>query len=199
MGLFDRSVKIKVARLDERAELPKKNHTNKFADAAYDLFVFDTTLPLNPLSAVYAPDAEKKTIDTLVYESPIEVTLANLVAKKDSILRLGAGQRKLVGTGIRLAIPDGYWVKFHERSGLANKGIHVLGGVIDSGYTGELKVIVYNSGHDAYEHDCNKAIAQFTVEKVTKSDLELISVEDMDLQATYRERQSKGFGSSDGK
>ena len=196
MGLFNRSVKIKATRIDERAELPKKNHDNKFADAAYDLFIFDTTLPLSTDSILMAT----KTIspDDALYSETLGRD-RDFEKDPDRILRLSPGDRKLIGTGIRLAIPDGYWVKFHERSGLANKGIHVLGGVIDSGYTGELKVIVYNSGRDKYEHDCNKAITQFTVEKVTKSHIELISVDDMEFEASKRERQSKGFGSSDGK
>ena len=197
MGFFNRPIKIKITRTDDRAELPKKAHTNKFADAAYDLFIFDPTLPLSPMAAINAVYATKPTVVNQLYAN---TTLeAPTPADEDHILRLLAGERKLVGTGIRLAIPDGYWVKFHERSGLANKGIHVLGGVIDSGYTGELKVIVYNSGHDTYEHDMVKAIAQFTIEKVTNSEIELISIEDMEIEASKRERQSKGFGSSDGK
>ena len=201
MGIFNPTIKIKVSRLDDRAELPKRNHTNKFADAAYDLFAFDKTLPLNPLEVLYVQEELKaagKTEDTLKDKTPEDV-LYDQLDEVSKTLILQSGQRRLVGTGIRLAIPDGYWVKFHERSGLANKGIHILGGVIDSGYTGELKVIMYNSGSNSYEHDCHKAIAQFTVERVTNSCMELISEEDMEFESSLRERKDKGFGSSDAK
>ena len=143
-------------------------------------------------------EAAKKAREGKSSEDLMQEVIYDKLDEVSKLLKLSSGQRKLVSTGIRLAIPDGYWVKFHERSGLANKGIHVLGGVIDSGYTGELKVIVYNSGHDTYEHDCHKAICQFTVEKFTKSNLELISEDDMAQEAMLRERKDKGFGSSDG-
>lgn len=167
MGIFDNTVKIKVTRIYQEAEVPRKKHANEFADAAYDLFAYDE---LNTEDSAFR--------GTLKFEP---------------------NERKLVDTGIRVAIPDGYWIKFHERSGLANKGIHILGGVIDSGYTGELKVIMYNSTSMPFSMSKEAAIAQFTVEKVTNSCLELISGEDMDLQATLRERKDKGFGSSDAK
>lgn len=190
MNLFNRSIKIKVSRIDERAELPKKNHDNKFADAAYDLFSYAAVLsdPSLTLQEVFQP--------TNLAGGEIVVLPGGM---PENSFSLDSGERRLIGTGIRVAIPDGYWIKFHERSGLANKGIHILGGVIDSGYTGELKVIMYNSGCNTYTHDCSKAICQFTVEKVTKSHLELISQEDMKQEASLRERQDKGFGSSDGK
>lgn len=178
MGFFDLFRKqpliIKVSRTNEFATLPVKNHSNKFADAAYDLFALTDPTP-DPL---------------LMFRDDVKTPDTQLVLKPN--------QRKLVGTGIRVAIPDGYWLKFHERSGLANKGIHVLGGVIDSGYTGELKVIMYNSGGEILYHDLTKAIAQFTVEKVTESELSLVSQEQMNYEAAIRERQDKGFGSSDG-
>jgi dUTP pyrophosphatase len=185
---WNKPIKIKVTRTHEFATLPRKTHTNMFADAAYDLFPFEAA-PTYPLEA----------IDALTGSSLWRTPSVDIEFPEEKTFVLEANSRKLVGTGIRLAIPDGYWVKFHERSGLANKGIHILGGVIDSGYTGELKVIMYNSSNSAYEHDCSKAICQFTVEKVTDSVLELVSIEDMDYQAELRERKDKGFGSSDGK
>jgi deoxyuridine 5'-triphosphate nucleotidohydrolase len=183
---WNKPTAIKVTRTHELAILPQKNHTNKFADAAYDLFPFEAA-PTAPLDAIQALDTTP-----LVFNEKGNY-------KEETKFILYPNHRKMVGTGIRVAIPDGYWIKFHERSGLANKGIHILGGVIDSGYTGELKVIMYNSGSQIYEHDCSKAICQFTLEKVTESKIELISNEDMDYQASLRERKDKGFGSSDGK
>ena len=183
---WNKPVVIKMARTNELAKLPKKTHTNIFSDAAYDLFAFEAILS-DPLDAINAVQIAPNLFDL------------KLNLDEETSFQLQAGERKLVGTGIRVAIPDGYWIKFHERSGLANKGIHILGGVIDSGYTGELKVIMYNSSDRIYTHDCEKAIAQFTVEKMINSKLELISSDGMDHQASLRERKDNGFGSSDGK
>ena len=61
---------------------------------------------------------------------------------------LGPGQRAVVGTGLAVAIPDGYAGLVQPRSGLAaNHGIAVLNapGLIDSGYRGEVKVILLNT------------------------------------------------------
>ena len=53
--------------------------------------------------------------------------------------------RRLVSTGIKIEIPEGYYGRIAPRSGLAvNKGLDVMAGVIDSGYRGELKVLLVN-------------------------------------------------------
>jgi len=114
-------------------------------------------------------------------------------------ITLRSGERICIGTGIRMVIPDGYWVKLQERSGLANKGLHILGGVIDSAYTGEVRVIAYNSGIDPIVIPCDKAIAQFTIEKCMAFNLVAISHEDLLYHESLRSRKDKGFGSSDGK
>jgi dUTP pyrophosphatase len=55
-------------------------------------------------------------------------------------------ERQLVGTGVSVAIPEGFVGYIKPRSGLAHKsGIQILGGVIDSGYRGEIKVIMHNT------------------------------------------------------
>lgn len=72
---------------------------------------------------------------------------ADLVAAKD--VELGPGQRRLVPTGIAVAVPDGYVGLVHPRSGLAHRlGVTVLNapGTVDSGYRGEILVNLVN--HD---------------------------------------------------
>jgi dUTP pyrophosphatase len=55
-------------------------------------------------------------------------------------------ERRTVSTGIGLEIPEGYYGRVAPRSGLASKhGIDVLAGVVDSGYRGEIKVVLFNS------------------------------------------------------
>ncbi len=60
-------------------------------------------------------------------------------------------QRKLVGTGISVEIPQGFYGRIAPRSGLACKnGIDVMAGVIDSGYRGEIKVLLINFNFEGY-------------------------------------------------
>ncbi|MEI6426017.1 MAG: dUTP diphosphatase [Candidatus Absconditabacteria bacterium] len=79
---------------------------------------------------------------------------------------LKTGERKLFKTNISLAIPHGYYGRVAPRSGLAYKfGLDVLAGVIDSGYRGELGVIVINFGDDEYIINEGDKIAQLIIEK----------------------------------
>jgi len=59
---------------------------------------------------------------------------------------LWPGSRAVVNTGVSVAIPEGFYGQIAPRSGLAaNYGVAVLGGVIDSGYRGEIRVILLNT------------------------------------------------------
>ncbi len=70
------------------------------------------------------------------------------------------GQIRLVSTGIALELPRNYGALVEDRSGLAVKGICTLAGVIDSGYRGEIKVVLVNLGRDRYEIKAGDRIAQ---------------------------------------
>ena len=60
-------------------------------------------------------------------------------------------QRKLISTGINVEIPEGFYGRVAPRSGLAcKKGIDVMAGVIDSGYRGEVKVLLINLNFEGY-------------------------------------------------
>ncbi len=62
---------------------------------------------------------------------------------------LGPKERRLIRTGLAVAIPKGYYGRLAPRSGLAtNKGIDVLAGVIDADYRGEIGCLIYNAGDD---------------------------------------------------
>lgn len=105
-----------------------------------------------------------------------------------------SGERNIVKIGIAISIPDGYYGRIAPRSGLSVKfGLQVLAGVIDSGYLGEIGVVIYNSGNEDYIVSPNQAIAQLIIEKCHAVDW----VETDDLEKT--ERAEKGFGSSDSK
>ena len=109
-------------------------------------------------------------------------------------IELGPGERALVGTGLAVAIPDGYAGFVQPRSGLAAKnGITVVNspGLVDSGYRGELQVVLLNTdAREAFVVEPGMRIAQLVVLRVP----EVEPVEVDDLPAS--ERGVRGFGSS---
>lgn len=85
-----------------------------------------------------------------------------------------AGNTTIVSTGIAIAIPDGYVGLIHPRSGLSAKhDITVLNspGTIDSGYRGEIKVILHNCGLTYFTFLAGDRIAQLVIQKYTKAQL----------------------------
>jgi dUTP pyrophosphatase len=80
-------------------------------------------------------------------------------------LELLPGQIKLVSTGIALEFPRGWEGLIEDRSGLALKGVCTLAGVIDSGFRGELRVIVINLGSAAHNIQVGDRIAQMRMTK----------------------------------
>ena len=97
---------------------------------------------------------------------------ADLVASESVTLRRGGG-RALVGTGIAVAIPEGYAGFVQPRSGLALRhGVTCLNspGLIDSGYRDELRVLLVNTDPDAdYEVRRGDRIAQLVVQRVERA------------------------------
>jgi len=88
-------------------------------------------------------------------------------------LRLEPGQRALVGTGVRIALPDGYVAFVVPRSGLATRhGITIVNspGTVDAGYRGELKVTLLNTdASEAYDIGVGDRIAQLIVMPVSRA------------------------------
>lgn len=107
---------------------------------------------------------------------------------------LGPGERATVGTGLAVAIPEGYAGFVQPRSGLAAKhGITIVNtpGLVDSGYRGELKVILMNTdAHEPFVVEAGMRIAQLVVLQVPGVDpIEVDELPDS-------ERGVRGFGSS---
>lgn len=109
-------------------------------------------------------------------------------------VEVAPGERAVVGTGIAVAIPDGYAGFVQPRSGLAAEhGITLLNspGLIDSGYRGELRVVLHNAdARTPFVVEPGMRIAQLVVLPV--AEVEPAEVEE--LPAT--ERGVRGFGSS---
>ena len=104
------------------------------------------------------------------------------------------GGRELVGTGVHVAIPPGYVGLICPRSGLAHKsGLTVLNapGIIDAGYTGEIKVNLYNAGDEVYWAETGARIAQLVITPVP--DAHLVQVDALDTT----ERGDNGHGSTE--
>ncbi|MVQ42472.1 dUTP diphosphatase [Microbacterium sp. MAH-37] len=96
---------------------------------------------------------------------------ADLVASE--AVRLEPGERALIGTGVRIALPEGYAAFVVPRSGLAAKhGITVVNspGTVDAGYRGEIKVSLLNTdSRSAYDVAVGDRIAQLIVMPVTRA------------------------------
>lgn len=96
----------------------------------------------------------------------------DLRAAIDEDVYLLPGQRKLIPTGIKFAIPEGYEAQVRGRSGLAVKhGIGMVNGVgtIDSDYRGELGVIMINHGQEMFPIRRGDRIAQLVISPVVQT------------------------------
>jgi dUTP pyrophosphatase len=117
---------------------------------------------------------------------------ADLVSAES--LRLAPGQRALVGTGVSIALPDGYVAFVVPRSGLATKhGITIVNspGTVDAGYRGEIKVTLLNTDASApYDIAAGDRIAQLIVMPVSRANF--IPVQTLPDSA----RGEGGFGST---
>ena len=100
-------------------------------------------------------------------------------------------QRVMVPTGLAMAIPSGFVGLIWDRSGMAaNHGIKSMGGVIDSDYRGEIKVILHNLTDTPFSVEKGMRIAQMLIQEVHQKEI----VEVTELDETVRGKE--GFGSS---
>ena len=107
-----------------------------------------------------------------------------------------ANDRKLIPTGLRFDIPDGYEIQVRSKSGLAlNQGLMVLNspGTVDSGYQGEVKVILFNTTNERIKIEKGQKIAQAVLCPVLNGKwVDLIKVNSLE----EKDRNDKGFGST---
>ena len=107
---------------------------------------------------------------------------------------LEPGQRATVATGVAVAIPAGYAGYVQPRSGLAEKhGITIVNtpGLVDSGYRGELRIILLNTDRErAFEVEPGMRIAQLVLLPVPPVELRIVD------ELPVSERGERGFGSS---
>jgi dUTP pyrophosphatase len=117
----------------------------------------------------------------------------DLRADLQSPITLKPGQRSLIPTGLKIALPTGYEAQVRPRSGLAYKhGITVLNspGTIDADYRGDVGVILINHGSESFTIENGERIAQLIIAKFIQIDWDEV----LDLSNTSR--GEGGFGST---
>lgn len=131
------------------------------------------------------------------YELPSYATLASAGMDLKAVLAapvsLAPLERKIIGTGLKIALPEGYEAQVRPRSGLAAKnGITVLNapGTIDADYRGEIGVILVNLSNDEFTIEPGERIAQLVIAQYTQ--VKWSPVDQLD----ETERGKGGFGST---
>ena len=131
------------------------------------------------------------------YDLPTYATVSSagldLKAVLDASITLAPLERKIIGTGLKIALPEGYEAQVRPRSGLAAKhGLSVLNapGTIDADYRGEIGVILVNLSNDAFTIQPGERIAQLVVAQYSQVSWQpTINLEETD-------RGEGGFGST---
>ena len=117
---------------------------------------------------------------------------ADLVTAED--VTLAPGERRVVGTGVAVALPEGWAAFVHPRSGLAaNHGLTIVNapGTVDAGYRGEIKVILHNSDtREPVALRRGDRIAQLVFQRVARASF--VEVDDLPPS----ERGAGGHGST---
>ncbi len=117
----------------------------------------------------------------------------DVMAAIDAAIILQSGERRLVPTGLSIALPSGYEAQIRPRSGLALKqGVTTLNtpGTIDADYRGEIGVILINHGQETVTIERGMRIAQMVIAPVTQGVWQVVeSLDDT-------ERGAGGFGST---
>jgi len=115
----------------------------------------------------------------------------DLFASLEKEVTLEPGERRLIPTGISVAIPDGFEGQIRPRSGLAiQKGIGIVNapGTIDADYRGEIGVLLINLGREPFTIRDGDRIAQMVISQVLR-----VTLEEVDNLPPTR-RQGGGFG-----
>ena len=128
--------------------------------------------------------------DTPSYATPGSAGM-DLRANLSEPVTLKAGERKLIPTGLFIALPQGYEAQIRPRSGLAlKKGIGLLNspGTIDSDYRGEIGIILVNLSNEPFVVNDGDRIAQMVIARHER--VEWVAVESLD----ETQRGAGGFG-----
>jgi dUTP pyrophosphatase len=115
----------------------------------------------------------------------------DLFASLEEEITLSPGERRLIPTGVAIALPEGYEAQVRPRSGLALKqGVTLLNtpGTVDADYRGEIGAIMINLGDEPFVIKDGDRIAQLVVHRVCRAELQEVD----ELPASNR--GAGGFG-----
>jgi dUTP pyrophosphatase len=147
--------------------------------------IVDTKVPLR-----FINDSENKNPE-YAYQSDSGFDL-----RSSEDIWIHPNSRKLISTGMRFDIPEGYEIQVRSKSGLAlNQGLMVLNspGTVDSGYQGEIKVIMFNTTNQKVKIEKGQKVAQAVLCPVVSGKwVDLIRVDNIN----DKDRNSNGFGST---
>ena len=176
----DKGYTLKVEKLYPNAPLPVKPTIE--TDAGFDVFAHN----VKRVYANYGSNTEKElTEDDMFDKFPV-----------DKVLQLGAGERALIGTGLKMTVGSGYEIQVRPRSGLALKqGLTIVNspGTVDEAYRGEVGVIILNTSNKPQQIKLGDRIAQVVPKRVELMEIQEIKLDDR------TDRGTKGYGASDQK
>ena len=112
----------------------------------------------------------------------------DLATVEEHILKPGEG--RIFKTGLAVALEPGYVGLVWDRSSMGKRGVKTLGGVIDSGYRGEIGVILWNLSNEPQAIKAGERIAQLLIQAISTP--QTVQVESLPAS----DRSGQGFGSS---
>ena len=124
-------------------------------------------------------------VPTRAYEHDAGLDLTSV---EQHVLKPGEG--RIFKTGIAVAIDPGFVGLVWDRSSMGKKGVKTLGGVIDSGYRGEVGVILWNLSSEPQEIKVGDRIAQLLIQAIATPQTQEVN------SLTLTDRSAGGFGSS---
>ena len=188
--------------LREQAENLNKYLNDNFDDESFEMLLNETGLDIKQLEQdmmSYTPKLNLKykklrpEAKDPFYNYPSDSGFDLFATEDTTIQPLGRG---LVRTGLSLDIKDGYEIQVRSKSGLAiNQGLFVMNspGTVDTGFTGEIQVIVFNTNNFAYTVKQGTKIAQAVLCPVVNG--KWVELEET-MEEINKDRNENGFGST---
>ena len=134
-----------------------------------------------PIKKVH-PDAK---VPTRAFQHDAGLDLSTI---EGGVLKPGEG--RIFKTGLAIAVDPGFVGLIWDRSSMGKRGIKTAGGVIDSGYRGEVGVILYNVSGEVQEIKAGERIAQLLIQAISVPQTKEVD------HLSDSDRSEKGFGSS---
>ena len=151
-------------------------------------------LCFNKVCKPISDDTKYKAPDRAHYDD-VGVNLYGCYEGEEDFVLIAPDTIRRIPTGYSIVTPRGHYAQIQSRSSLAIRGLAVLGGVIDYGFTGELIVILANVGQEVQRVDLKKAIAQVVLIKTIIPKIYVDEVESTPV--VEKPRGSARFGSTD--